>query len=191
MFEQWTAPTERNRLRVAILVWAAAAASTIWALLATTVSVPGILATIFTWTSALAAAVTGWVWLRTFSDNWSSGFAITTLVAASTAFFSVTLGEFPPVTPVLVFVSIGWSIAARIERRRVAAWREEHQKTHDRSAKFDQTALRDDPLVGRRELTRVAEDTEDYAPTKRELRRRIRQAEGDPWAEKPNDETEN
>lgn len=180
VIERWTAPTERNRLRVAgllsfgglVLVWFASAT--------TAPDVTGILSTLISWITGSVVFVTVWMWLFGYGDRWKFPLAITGALIVGGSVATAIMLE-PPKTLLLVpFYLLARTLALRWEKNRVEAW--EHAQRTRWEAAGPPLQMRDDPLVSERDKTRRADASTEYPATLRELKARLRKSEGDPWS---------
>lgn len=174
------APTERNRLKVAALLLVGGLLVAGWAAIDTDPDVTGVLGTLVTWVTAAVAVFSAWSWLRSDGDRWHLPFALTGLLTVGGSLAALLVGETPRLIALLPFFGSALWLAVRIERARVTEWR--RSQTDNRERTFSAADLRDDPLVDERERTRRTDATNQYPATLRELKARLRQSDGDPWA---------
>lgn len=180
VLSKWAIPTDRNRLRVSVLLAIGGLAVGVWATIGATASVPSVLSTLLGWITGAVAILTGWLWLASYGDRWQLPFAVTGLLIVLGSFGTWMMLETPKILLLAPFYSLALWLAVRLEQNRIEQWRETQRQNRNRT--FSPDELRDDPLVDSREQTRQSDASTRYPATLRELKARLRKIDGDPWA---------
>jgi len=177
---KWITPTQKNRLRVSVLLATGGIVTGGWATINTDPSVTGVLSTLLAWITGAVAVLTGWLWLASYGDRWRIPFVATGFLLGGASLATVVMLEPPKILGLVPFYALATWLAVQIERNRIATWRQDQRERQERT--FSAEDLRDDPLVGKRDLTRMEDADSRYPSSLREVKARIKRTEGDPWA---------
>ena len=177
---KWVTPTQKNRLRVSVLLATGGMLTGGWATMNTGPSVTGVLGVLLAWITGAMAVLTGWLWLASYGDRWRLPFATTGVLLAGATLATIVMLEPPKILLLTPFYALATWLAVHIERNRIGAWRVDQRGKQERT--FSAEHLREDPLISERDHTRMEDAKAKYPSSLREVRARIKRTEGDPWA---------
>ncbi len=176
----WVTPTQKNRLRVSVLLAAGGMVTAGWASINAEPSVTGVLSTLLAWFTGAVAVLTSWLWLTSYGDRWHLPFAATGVLLFGASLATIVMLEPPKILLLVPFYVLATWLAIHFERNEIDAWRVQQRENAERA--FSAEDLRDDPLVSERDRTRMEDTKNRFPATLREAKARIKRIEGDPWS---------